>query len=112
VLALVLAVRFAHELALLAAFAWWGYDAAGVLGGALCAIGVAVLWGLLLSPKARFPLSPVVRNGVEVLVFIVAAGALAALGHPALGIALLAADVLVLLALRRLGVTTGGHQAP
>lgn len=54
-LPLVLAIRFALELTLLAVYAWWGYHAAGVLGGAACAIAVAVVWGLLLSPKARFP---------------------------------------------------------
>lgn len=107
-LALVLALRFALELTLLAVYAWWGYEAAGVLGGAACAIAVAVLWGLLLSPKARFPLAPPVRTGVEVVVFLVAAGALAALGLPGWGIALVAADMVILLALRYLGSTTGG----
>lgn len=108
-LPLVLAIRFALELTLLAVYAWWGYHAAGVLGGAACAIALAVVWGLLLSPKARFPLSPPVRAGVEVVVFLVAAGALTALGHPGWGIALVAADVVILLALQRLGSTTGGE---
>lgn len=109
VLALVLAIRFALELTLLAAVAWWGYSVGGMLVGVLCTIGVAVLWGMLLSPKARFALSPAVRNGVEVVVFVVAAVGLAALGHPAWGVALVAADVLILLALWRLDSTTGGE---
>ena len=109
VLPLVLTLRFALELTLLAVVAWWGYSVGGVLVGALCAIGVAVVWGLLLSPKARFPLPTQVRNAVEVAVFLLAAAGLSALGHPALGVVLIAADVLILLTLWRLGATTGGE---
>ncbi len=108
-LPLVLTLRFALELTLLAVVAWWGYSVGGVLVGALCAIGVAVVWGLLLSPKARFPLPAQVRNAVEVAVFLLAAAGLSALGHPALGVVLIAADVLILLTLWRLGATTGGE---
>lgn len=115
-LALVLAVRFALELTLLAAFGWWGYTVAG--GGAagwalaaVCVAAVAVFWGLLLSPKARVRLQPGVRTAVEVALFLVAAVALATQGRVAWGIALVVADVLVLLALSGLGATTGGDPA-
>lgn len=111
---LVLAIRFALELTLLATFAWWGHTLGGGGGlglalGALSAIGLAVFWGLLLSPKARISLPTAARNTVEIAVFLVAAGALAVLGHPAWGALLVAADVLVLLGLWRLQVTTGGE---
>ncbi len=108
-LPLVLTLRFALELTLLAVVGWWGYSVGGVLVGALCVIVVAVVWGLLLSPKARFPLPAQVRNAVEVAVFLLAAAGLAMLGHPALGVLLIAADVLILLSLWRLGATTGGE---
>lgn len=108
-LALVLAVRFAVELTLLAVFAWWGYTLGGPLAAALCAVGVAAGWGLLLSPKARIRLTPTVRNGVEIAVFLVAAAALTTLGRPWWGVALVAVDVVILLALSRLNATTAGE---
>ena len=108
---MVLTLRFALELTLLAVVGWWGYSAGGVLLGALCTIGVAVMWGLLLSPKARVRLSPSLRNLVEVVVFVAAGAGLAAQGHPGWAVALVAADVLILLALWRLGATTGGEAA-
>ena len=108
-LPVVLTLRFALELTLLAVVGWWGYSAGGVLVGALCAIAVAVFWGVFLSPKARVSLRTGVRNTVEVAVFLLAAAGLAALGHPALGVLLVAADVLILLSLWRLGATTGGE---
>lgn len=79
-LALVLAVRFALELALLAASAWSGYNLVGGgppgwTVGALCAVVVASFWGVLLSPKARVTLPPAARNLVEVAVFVLVASA-------------------------------------
>ncbi|MFN8214893.1 MAG: DUF2568 domain-containing protein [Candidatus Nanopelagicales bacterium] len=65
--------------------------------------------GFFFPPKARFPLPTQVRNAVEVAVFLLAAAGLSALGHPALGVVLIAADVLILLTLWRLGATTGGE---
>lgn len=112
-LALVLAVRFALELALLAASAWSGYNLVGGgppgwTVGALCAVVVASFWGVLLSPKARVTLPPAARNLVEVAVFVLVAIGLAAVGHALWGVVLIAVDVTVLLALWRLQATTGG----
>lgn len=114
-LPLVLAVRFALELVLLAVFGWWGFTVggggpAGWAIGALSAAGIAVLWGLLLSPKARIAIPPAGRNVLEVAVFLVAAGTLAAHGHLPWGALLVAADVLVLIALWRLEATTAGER--
>jgi hypothetical protein len=113
-LPLVLAVRFVLELTLLAVFGWWGFTLggggpAGWAVGALSAAGIAVLWGLLLSPKARIALPPARRNVLEVAVFLLAAGTLAAHGHLLWGVLLVAADVLVLFALWRLHANTAGE---
>jgi hypothetical protein len=60
-----LAVRFACELAALAALAWWGWPLAGI--GA--AIVVAVIWGLFVAPRARRRLPDPYRLGVELVIF-------------------------------------------
>ena len=114
-LPIILAARFLLELALLAAFAWWGYAVVGgaVIGGlvaVVCVVAVATFWGLLLSPKARIRLSPSLRKGAEIAVFLIAALALASQGHIGWGAALLIADLIILLALRMLGANTGGEQ--
>ena len=101
-LPIILAARFLLELALLAAFAWWGYAVVGgaVIGGlvaVVCVVAVATFWGLLLSPKARIRLSPSLRNGVEIAVFLIAALALASQGHIGWGAALLIADLIIAL---------------
>ena len=107
-LPIVLAVRFALELVLLAVFFAGGYHIGGggllgVLVGVLVAGVVAVGWGVFLSPKARVPLTPAIRSALEVLVFLVAAAVLFALGRPGWAIILVVADVGVLLALSVLG---------
>jgi len=43
-----LIVRFGCELAALVAFVWWGWP----LVGWLVALAVAVMWGLVVAPKA------------------------------------------------------------
>lgn len=107
-LPVVLAIRFALELTLLGVYFAWGYSAAGgglvgVLAGVAVALIVAVVWGVFLSPKARVALHPAGRTALEILVFIGAAVALAALGHPGWGAALVVADVAVLASLAALG---------
>ncbi len=104
----VLAIRFALELTMLGGYFAWGYSVAGggvvgVLAGTGVAVLVAVVWGVLLSPKARVALHPAVRTGVEVVVFIGAALALSALGYPGWGLVLVVADLAVLAALAALG---------
>jgi hypothetical protein len=87
-----LALKFALELAALAAFAYWG---ATVASGALAVIlavvlptAMAVLWGRFAAPRAarRLPLAP--RVVFEMSVFGLAAVALAAAGSPILAAAL------------------------
>jgi hypothetical protein len=55
-------------------------------------VAAAVLWGAFAAPKARWPSSRG-RLAVELLVFGGAAAALAAAGHPALGLAFAAVAV-------------------
>lgn len=94
-LAAALVLRFLIELALLAGAgvaAWclapgdWRWAAA-----ALAPLAVAVLWGLLLSPRARFPLPPAAKLVIETLLFaaLVACGLAAA---ALVGVAVWAAD--------------------
>ncbi len=73
-----LGVRFLLELAALAAFGYWGATmrASGALRVVL-AIGlplaVAVLWGLFVSPKARYSTGRRGQVGLGLIVFLVAA---------------------------------------
>ena len=95
-----LALRFALELALLAAYAvacarlvdGWP----GIALGAAAAVAVAVVWGLLLSPRRRIAAPVAVRVVVELLLFAAAGLLLAASGLPALGAALVLSEVVVL----------------
>jgi hypothetical protein len=114
-LVLILGVRFALELVLLAVFGWWGFTISGggptgIVLGVLSASAVAILWGLLLSPKARITLHERQRTTVEILVFLTAAAMMATQGHPVLAAALVTGDLVVLLMLHLLGRDTGGRQ--
>ncbi|GAB10472.1 hypothetical protein GOARA_056_02200 [Gordonia araii NBRC 100433] len=96
-IAAALVVRFVLELALLAAV---GVIAWHVVGGGsrwvaviAAVVGVATLWGLVLSPKARFPLPDKVGLVLEALLFAGAGLGLAAIGHPVVGAVLVVAWV-------------------
>jgi hypothetical protein len=81
-----LALAFALELAMLAAFAFWGFGAVDstilriVLGVGIPLI-VAGIWGTYLSPRAAKPVSPQIRVLLEVGLFGGAALALAVAGQ-------------------------------
>lgn len=60
-----LIVRFGCELAALVAFIWWGWP----LVGWLVALGVAVMWGLVVAPKATHRLPDPSRLLVELVLF-------------------------------------------
>lgn len=73
-LATALTVRFLLELALLAGVAvlalsltagWWRW-----LAAVLSVVAVAVVWGLLLSPKAAVPLPWPATLGIETVLFV------------------------------------------
>jgi hypothetical protein len=67
-----LAVRFGLELAALAALAYWGFSefdgVLAVLFGIGAPLAAAVVWGLFVSPKARYG-SPARQAVGEALVF-------------------------------------------
>lgn len=94
-----LALRFALELAAVAAAAGWGvHHGDGLpaqLGWAVAAATAVVLtWGVFVSPKARVPLPGPARLAVELAVFGAATVALA-VAAPAAVAVLFAAAVLV-----------------
>jgi hypothetical protein len=110
--ALLLGLRFALELCLLAALAWWGAaapepPALKVVLGVGTPLLAAVTWGLFLSPRRRVDAPLVVRVALELALFTAAAAGLASIGVPLLGGALLIAEIVVLLGLLALGQPPG-----
>jgi hypothetical protein len=90
-----LALRFALELAGLAAFGYWGFVGGDGLGlKVLLGLGVpvlaAVLWGLFASPKAAVPLPGPAKLTFEVVWFLAAGTALVHTGRPWLAVVFLA----------------------
>jgi hypothetical protein len=84
--ALVLTVRFGTELALLAVLAVAGASASAPLAVRviLAVIGpvlAAVLWGLMIGPRARRRPSDPLRITIEIVLFLVAAALLALAGY-------------------------------
>jgi len=73
-----LTVRFACELAALAALVWWGWPVVGIVA----AVAVGVVWGAFIGPKARRRLPDPLRLAVELVIFGLAVAALVAVGHP------------------------------
>ena len=70
-----LGLRFLLELAALAAVGWWGWHIGGsTLGRLVLAIvlplGVALVWGAFIAPKARVKVSRPVWYGLQVLISI------------------------------------------
>jgi hypothetical protein len=100
-----LALKFALELCMLAALAYWGAQAGGsTLGDVVLAIAApavaAIVWGLYAAPNAARRLPRARRVALELCVFAVAAVALAAAGAPLLAAifaALVALDTVLLL---------------
>ena len=80
-----LTVRFLSELALIAVLVWAGLGASVPLAGRI-AIAVAapvlamVIWGLWMAPRARRRLADPLRLAAELVLFSVAAAALALTG--------------------------------
>ncbi|SRR5215204_1019973 len=107
-----LGLRFLVELAMLAALAYWGFTTSdSVLLKILLGLGTplvaAVLWGLVLSPKAAIRAPAPLLVILEMTLFAAAALALNAAGHPTLAIALAVAAVAQRVTLSTLGVPAG-----
>jgi uncharacterized protein DUF2568 len=94
-----LGLRFLLELGALAALGWWGWTVHPALGLVLPVV-TAVVWGLFVSPKARYPVSRVAWYAIQVVIFGAAALALGAVWSVVAGIvfALAVAANLVVLA--------------
>jgi hypothetical protein len=78
-------MRFLTELALIAVLVWAGLGASLPLAGriviAVAAPGLAmVIWGLWMAPRARRRLADPLRLAAELVLFAVAAAALALTG--------------------------------
>ncbi len=102
-LAIALAVRFALEIALLVGVATVAYHLFPEWWGWLIAIGavvvVAVLWGVLLSPKAVVPLPAAARLVIEAALFIGVGVCLFSIGYgvlAAIGVVVWIADRIAL----------------
>jgi hypothetical protein len=107
----VLAVYFLLELVSFVAFGYWGFHmnsvgtAAKIVIGLGAPLGIAILWGLFLSPKASLPvISMPVRPLFKLLVFALAAAALYASGQRSPSAVLLAAALLETVLLYALGL--------
>jgi hypothetical protein len=83
-----LTVRFLCELSMLAALAYWGFDAGGGAWAWLLGIGAPglaiAIWGAFVAPKAKWPLPIPLRLVVELVLFGAAAVGLTVAGEPAL----------------------------
>ncbi len=87
-----LAIRFLVELGGVAAVGYWGFQVSGdpmvrTAAGIGTAALLIVIWGAVLAPRARSPLSPQQRTNVGTVVLLSTAVALAVAGQPILGLA-------------------------
>jgi uncharacterized protein DUF2568 len=101
----VLGVRFASELALLAVLAIVGAGAglgtaADVALAVLAPVAAAVIWGIGIAPRARRRWPDPWRLGVEIVLFLAAAAALAAEGDLAWAIVFAVAAIGIAAAVR------------
>ncbi len=95
--ALNLALKFLLELAAFAALAVWGWQTGSLLVGLVLAVAApavaVVVWGLFAAPRATRRLPTRWRVPLELGVFLLSSGALAAAGHPAIAVVFLGAVV-------------------
>ena len=82
-----LALRFALELAALAAVGWWGWEVGGPLLALAAVATIVVVWGAFVAPKRRFDLSAPIRFAIELAVWLAAGAALYGVGHTVLAVA-------------------------
>jgi hypothetical protein len=82
VTAVVLAVRFACELAALVAVAWWLW----LVPGVVLALVVAAVWGIWIAPKSSHRLPDPARLVLELAIFTVATHAYLKVGRPVVAV--------------------------
>ncbi len=83
-------LRFLLELFALFSLGYWGYLAwpfpwPGIIYMLGAPLFAAVIWGLFRSPRALFPLDPVGKALIEILVMGAAVGTWFMLGYPVFG---------------------------
>jgi hypothetical protein len=102
-----LGLKFALELAALAALVYWALDVAGGIGAVLLAIAAPLawmtLWGLFAAPRAERRLPTPARVPFELAMLGLGAAALAAAGLAGLAIAFFAVVLLNTVLLRAFG---------
>lgn len=81
-----LALRFLLEVGALVAIGRWGWTAsappfARAALAVVLPVAMAIVWGLFIAPKARFPTGVNGRAILGLVVFLVAAASLHARGH-------------------------------
>ena len=106
---LTLLVRFLLELCMLAALGYWGFetDDSAVAQWALglgVPVAAAVVWGMFIAPKARYPVPIAVWIGLQVVLFGAAAAGLAAVASTGLAVLFVIAVVLHGAAMAALGL--------
>ncbi len=77
----IISIFFLLELAMLAAFVYWGFHIDGgllikILFGIGTPILVAIIWGTFIAPKASIPVSVSIRMILQIILFGSAAAAL------------------------------------
>ena len=88
-----LAVAFILELAMLAAFAWWGFHTGDstivrILLGIGVPVLVAVIWGIFMAPNSSRRFRGAAYLLLKIVLFGLAVAALVAVGQMILGIIL------------------------
>jgi hypothetical protein len=110
-----LAIRFLLELAALVAAgvvgASVGAPPLGIVGGIGAAVAFAIVWGLFLAPRARFPEPATFRLVVGTVVMEATALGLAAVGSVTAGAILGAAILANAVALAAAGASAGDDEA-
>ena len=112
VVAVLLALRLVLELCLLAAAAVIGLAltdriSVGIMASVALVAAVGILWGVLLAPRRRVDLPLPARVAIELALFVSAGIGLAVVGHTSAGLALVAAELLLLPLLSALGHPPG-----
>jgi len=87
-----LGIRFACELAAVAAVVWWGWPWAGIAGG----VAVIAVWGTFIGPKARRRLPDPQRLALELVIFASAAVGYWSVGQPVAAVVFAAAAVVTM----------------
>jgi hypothetical protein len=82
-------VRFACEIAAVAALVWWGWPFLGILLG----IAVIAVWGAWVAPKARRRSPDPWRLAIELAIFALATLAFVEVGQTAVAIVFAVAAV-------------------